>query len=48
MAQISPVVAGEMRLNFANKYQLSFPVTVAPLALTTYTVALRDADAINK
>ncbi|KAG6458879.1 hypothetical protein O3G_MSEX011102 [Manduca sexta] len=49
MAQISPVVAGEKRLGLAsNKYQLSFPVVVEPLALTTYTVSLRDVMSINK
>ncbi|XP_075983087.1 alpha-mannosidase 2 [Anticarsia gemmatalis] len=49
MAQISPVVAGEKRLAFAaNKYQLSFPVVVEPLAITMYTVALRDSMSINK
>ncbi|XP_072930034.1 alpha-mannosidase 2 [Epargyreus clarus] len=49
MAQISPVVAGERRLGFvSNKFQLSFPVTIDPLALTTYTVSLRDSMSINK
>ncbi|CAH0594124.1 unnamed protein product [Chrysodeixis includens] len=49
MAQISPVVAGDKRLAFAaNKYQLSFPVAVDPLALTVYTVSLRDNMSINK
>lgn len=49
MAQISPVVSGEKRLGFAaNKFQLSFPVTVDPLALTVYTVSLRDSMSINK
>ncbi|XP_045453020.1 alpha-mannosidase 2 [Melitaea cinxia] len=49
MAQVSPVVAGEKRLGFAaNKYQLSFPVTVDSLAITVYTVSLRDSMAINK
>ncbi|KAL0819795.1 hypothetical protein ABMA28_007833 [Loxostege sticticalis] len=49
MAQVSPVVAGEKRLGFAaNKFQLSFPVTVEPLALTVYTVSLRDNMSINK
>jgi hypothetical protein len=49
MAQVSPVVTGEKRLGFAaNKYQLSFPVTVEPLALTVYTISLRDSMAINK
>ncbi|CAH0728275.1 unnamed protein product, partial [Brenthis ino] len=49
MAQISPVVAGEKRLGFAaNKFQLSFPVAVDALALTVYTVSLRDNMAINK
>ncbi|KAJ0173745.1 hypothetical protein K1T71_010894 [Dendrolimus kikuchii] len=49
MAQISPVVSGDKRLGFAaNKYQLSFPVTVDPLALTVYTVSLRDSMSINK
>ncbi|KOB77029.1 Alpha-mannosidase [Operophtera brumata] len=42
MAQISPAVAGEKRLGFAeNKFQLSFPVTVDPLALTIYTPGAR-------
>ncbi|CAK1583462.1 unnamed protein product [Parnassius mnemosyne] len=49
MAQISPVVAGEKRLGFAtNKFQLSFPVTVDPLAITVYSVSLRDEMSINK
>ncbi|KAL4705749.1 hypothetical protein ACJJTC_018348 [Scirpophaga incertulas] len=49
MAQVSPVVSGEKRLGFAaNKFQLSFPVTVDALALTMYTVSLRDSMAINK
>ncbi|VVC94817.1 unnamed protein product [Leptidea sinapis] len=49
MAQISPVVAGEKRLGFAaNKFQLSFPVTVEPLAITIYTVSLRDIMSLNK
>ncbi|PZC73618.1 hypothetical protein B5X24_HaOG209035 [Helicoverpa armigera] len=49
MAQISPVVAGDRRLAFAaNKYQLSFPAVVEPLALTVYTVALRDSTRLNK
>ncbi|KAI5643207.1 alpha mannosidase middle domain-containing protein [Phthorimaea operculella] len=49
MGQISPVVTSEHRLGFApNKYELSFPATVQPLALTTYTVALRDNMTINK
>lgn len=49
MAQVSPVVAGERRLGLANnKYQLSFPVTIGPLALTVYSVSLRDAMSINK
>ncbi|XP_013192183.2 alpha-mannosidase 2 [Amyelois transitella] len=47
-AQLSPVVAGEERLMFSNKYQLSFPVSIKPLALTTYTVSLRDTSTINK
>ncbi|CAH2045689.1 unnamed protein product, partial [Iphiclides podalirius] len=49
MAQISPVVQGEKRLGFAaNKFQLSFPISVDPLALTIYTVSLRDSMSINK
>nr|XP_026489734.1 alpha-mannosidase 2 [Vanessa tameamea] len=49
MAQISPVVAGEKRLGFAaNKFQLSFPVVVDALAITVYSVSLRDNMAINK
>ena len=49
MAQISPVVSGEKRLGFAaNKFQLSFPVTVETLAITIYTVSLRDSMSINK
>lgn len=49
MAQVSPVVAGEKRLALAaNKYQLSFPVVVEPLAITMYSVALRDLSSINK
>ncbi|XP_050551636.1 alpha-mannosidase 2 isoform X1 [Spodoptera frugiperda] len=49
MAQISPVVTGDKRLAFAaNKYQLSFPVTLDPLALTVYTVSLRDSTRLNK
>ncbi|XP_013170889.1 PREDICTED: alpha-mannosidase 2 [Papilio xuthus] len=49
MAQVSPVVSGERRLGFAaNKFQLSFPVTVDPLALTVYSVSLRDSMSINK
>ncbi|XP_073950611.1 alpha-mannosidase 2 [Choristoneura fumiferana] len=49
MAQVSPVVAGEKRLALAaNKYQLSFPVVVDPLAITMYSVALRDLSSINK
>lgn len=49
MAQISPVVAGDKRLTFAaNKYQLSFPAVVEPLALTVYTVSLRDNTRLNK
>lgn len=49
MAQISPVVTGEKRLGFAaNKFQLSFPISVRALAITIYTVALRDAMSINK
>lgn len=49
MSQVSPVVSGEKRLAFAaNKFQLSFPVTVEPLAITTYTVSLRDTTSINK
>ncbi|XP_045502615.1 alpha-mannosidase 2 [Colias croceus] len=49
MAQITPVVSGERRLGFAaNKFQLSFPVSVDALALTTYSVSLRDSMSINK
>lgn len=49
MAQLSPVVAGEARLGFAaNKFQLTFPVSVDPLALTVYTVSLRDSTTLNK
>ncbi|XP_052756455.1 alpha-mannosidase 2 [Galleria mellonella] len=49
MAQVAPVVAGEKRLGFAaNKFLLSFPVTVDALSLTMYTVSLRDNMSINK
>ncbi|KAJ2953191.1 hypothetical protein O0L34_g768 [Tuta absoluta] len=49
MAQISPMVTSERRLGFApNKYELSFPATVQPLAMAVYTVALRDNMTINK
>ncbi|XP_032521675.1 alpha-mannosidase 2 isoform X2 [Danaus plexippus] len=49
MSQVSPVVAGERRLGFAaNKFQLSFPVSVGSLGLAVYSVALRDAASINK
>lgn len=49
MAQVSPVVTGDKTLAFAaNKFQLSFPVMVEPLALAIYTVALRDSMSINK
>ncbi|XP_026315015.1 alpha-mannosidase 2 [Hyposmocoma kahamanoa] len=49
MAQVSPIVAGERRLGFAaSKFQLSFPVSVLPLAAVGYTVSLRDSSAINK
>ncbi|CAB3248863.1 unnamed protein product [Arctia plantaginis] len=49
MTQISPAVVGNQRLTFADyKYQLSFPVVVNTLALTTYTVALRSSNSINK
>ncbi|CAH2250872.1 alpha-mannosidase 2 [Pararge aegeria] len=49
MAQISPVVTGEKRLGFAaNKFHLSFPATVNALAVTVYTVSLRDNMSINK
>ncbi|CAK1552286.1 unnamed protein product [Leptosia nina] len=49
MAQISPVVSGESRLGFAaNKFQLSFPVTVDSLAITVYSVSLRDSMSLNK
>ncbi|XP_047525382.1 alpha-mannosidase 2 [Pieris napi] len=49
MAQISPVVSGEKRLGFAaNKFLLSFPVTIDALALTAYSVSLRDSMSINK
>ncbi|GBP35991.1 Alpha-mannosidase 2 [Eumeta japonica] len=43
VSQVSPIVAGEKRLNLAsNKYQLSFMVEVDPLTLATYSVIQRD------
>lgn len=48
MMQISPAVVGNQRLTFADyKYQLSFPVVVNSLALTTYTVVHCSASSNN-